>query len=153
MKGFKRFPPKWLQVWRRKRANHTKPGQFCDSRKSQNAVVLSAAVVAMILAVSPTHAAARGQESETQATTGLNRQSLQTAQTGKSADAVEPAQGKSAEPNSAKAKAFRRAYAIRARIAKQKTQLAKSKQPSLRAKKQFAKSKKQSLKSKKKVAT
>ena len=115
-----------------------------------------AAIAAMILAVSPipaAHAAARAPQSDTQATADLNRQSLQAAQTGKPVEATEPKQSKSAEPAAAKAKALRRNYAIRARVAKQKAQLAKSKKPSLKTKKQLAKSKKPSLKAKKKETT
>jgi hypothetical protein len=84
------------------------------------------------------HAASRVPESDARATAGLNRQSFQAAQTGKSTENVEPNQGKSAEPHSAKAKTLRRSYAIRARIAKQKAQLAKSKKPSVKSKKKVA---------------
>jgi len=35
-----RFPPKWLPVRRRKRANYKYPGHFRDSKKSQNALAL-----------------------------------------------------------------------------------------------------------------
>lgn len=105
--------------------------------------VLSASVAAMILAVSPiqlAHSTARMQESEAHATADLNRESLQAAQTGKSAEDSEPAKTKSAEPDSTKvrAKSIRRAYAIRARIAKDKKQMAKSKKPSLKSKAKMA---------------
>lgn len=111
---------------------------------------LNAAVGAMILTLSPipaAHAAARVQEPDTHATADLNRQSFQAAQTGKTVEATDRKQTKSAEPKSAKAKVLRRNYAIRAKIARQK-----AKQQSLKAKKQLAKSKKQSLKAKKKQA-
>jgi len=117
--------------------------------------ILGVAVTAMILAVSSiqaAHSAARVNESDSQVTADLNRQNLQTVQYGKSVDPAGPEQGKSAKP-SAKAKSLSRAYAIRAKTAKQKRQLAKSKKQSLKAKKQLAKSKKQPLKAKKKEAT
>lgn len=113
------------------------------------------AMMAMILAVSPiraAHAAAHVQESDSQVTADLNHQSLLAAQSGKPVEATEPKQGKSAAPSSAKAKALRRGYAVRARMAKHKAQLAKSKQRSPKAKKQLAKSKKQPIKAKKKQA-
>lgn len=92
-----------------------------------NCPFLSAAAAVVILAVSPVegaHAAARVPDG----------QSFQVAQTGKSVATAESKRSKSAEPNSAKTKALRRAYAIRARIVKQK-QLAKSKKQSLKGKK------------------
>ena len=114
--------------------------------------IVSAAVAAVILAVSPiyAHAAAR---SDTQATAEPNHQSLQAVQTGKSTQTADPKPGKSAETGSARTKVLRRNYAIRAHTAKQKAQLAKSKKRSLKAKKQLAKSKKQSSKAKKNETT
>lgn len=102
---------------------------------------LSVAVAVVILAVSPilgTHAAARVADSGAQATADLKAQSFQVAQTGESAKTLEPKQSKSAEPKAARTKALRRAYAIRARIAKQKAQHAKSKKPSVKPKKKVA---------------
>jgi hypothetical protein len=103
--------------------------------------ILGAAVAAIFLAVSPmqgSHAAARTQPLVPQVTV---------AQNGSPVEAAQPKPSKSAESKSARAKSLHRAYAIRARMAKQKTKL-----KSLKAKKQLAKSKKQSLKSKKKQA-
>ncbi len=107
-------------------------------------IAILTAAAAIILAVSPVrglHAAAA---------VDLDHQSIQASQVDKSAATAESKQGKSAEPKSAKAKALRRAYAIRARMTKQKTQLAKAKKPSLKGKKQLAKSKKPSANRKKK---
>jgi hypothetical protein len=105
--------------------------------------VLSADVTAMILAVSPiqlAHSATRMQESEAHVTADLSRRSFQAAQIGKSAEATEPGQTKSAEPDSTKvrAKSLHGGYAIRARIAKQQKQLARSKKRSLKSKKKMA---------------
>lgn len=91
---------------------------------------LSAATAVVILAVSPVeaaHAAARVPDSNAQATAGPNRQNFQVARTGKASVTAEPKQGRSAEPKAVKAKALRRAYAIRARIAKSKKQSLKEK--------------------------
>ena len=102
---------------------------------------LSAAIAVVILAISPVngaHSATQVQEPGVQTTADSNRQSLQPGQAGKSAEGAEPKQTESAPTNSARAKAIRRAYAIRAHIAKQKKQLAKSKKPSLKAKKKVA---------------
>lgn len=99
--------------------------------------VLSAAATAIILAVSPmqsAHAAAGVLGSQATA-------DLDASQTGKSSEATEPRQNNSAESKSTHAKALRRAYAVRARIAKQKAQLAKT-----RKQKQPAKLKKRFLK-------
>lgn len=98
---------------------------------------LSAAAAVVILAVSPVeaaHAPVRVPDSNAQATAGLDHQSFQMAQTGKASETTEAKQGKTAEPKAVKAKALRRAYAIRARIAKQKRQLAKSKKQVLKEK-------------------
>lgn len=102
---------------------------------------LSAAIAVLLLVISPInagHSAARVQDPVAQTAADTNRQSLQSGQAGKSAEAAEPKQSKSAEPNSARAKSIRRAYAIRARIAKQKKQLAKSKKQPLKSKKKIA---------------
>lgn len=102
---------------------------------------LSAAIAVVILAISAVngaHSATRVQEPGAQTTADPNRQNLQPGQAGKSAEAAEPKQTESVPTNSARAKAIRRAYAIRARTAKQKKQLAKSKKPSLKSKKKVA---------------
>ncbi|HEX5278658.1 MAG TPA: hypothetical protein VFW28_01140 [Micropepsaceae bacterium] len=93
--------------------------------------ILSAAVAAMILAMTPMHAAAREQGLQPTA-------ELQATQAGKSAEAVQPQQTKSA-----RAKAIHRGYAIRARIAKQKTPLAKGKKRAAKARKRSVQVKKQ----------
>ena len=103
--------------------------------------ILGAAVAVIFLALSPmqgSYAAAQTQPLEPRTTV---------AQNGNPVEAGQLKQGKTAETKSAKARSLRRAYAIRARMAKQKAKL-----KSLKAKKQLAKSKKQSLKPKKKQA-
>lgn len=99
---------------------------------------LSVAAAVVILAVSPVeaaHAPVRLPDSNAQDTAGLDHQSVQmVAQTGKASETTEAKQGKTAEPKAVKAKALRRAYAIRARVAKQKKQLAKSKKQPLKEK-------------------
>lgn len=118
--------------------------------------IISAAVAAMFLAISShyaAHAAARVQDADPRATAVLNRQTADAAQTtGKSLETAAPGQRKSAEAKSARAKTLRRAYAIRAHMAKQKAQLAKARKPALKGKKQLAKTKKPSVKAKKKTA-